>query len=64
MEEKMVILLIIYWGVGYWAVGRTIYANKIVFGAWNEIFIQKMILALILGWLLIPLALIKSIFKR
>lgn len=60
----MAIIFIIYWSIGYWAVGQTIYADRIVFGQWNEIIIQKMGLALLLGWLLIPLALIKSLLRR
>lgn len=60
----MAIIFIIYWSVGYWAVGRTIDADRIVFGQWNEIIIQKMGLALLLGWLLILLALFESLLRR
>lgn len=60
------ILLIIYMIAGYWATGQTIYANKIViefeFGAF---FVQRCIMGAILGWILIPVALIKrSLSKR
>ncbi|MDR2024121.1 MULTISPECIES: hypothetical protein [Lacrimispora] len=57
-------LLIIYWIAGYWAVGRTVYANRIVFDTWGRIIIQKMTLALILGWLLIPIAIIKALLGK
>lgn len=57
-------LLILYWIVGYWAVGKTIYANKIIIGAWNEIIIQRIGLVLILGWILIPIALIKTLIGK
>lgn len=60
----MVILFIIYMVAGYWAVGKTIYANRIVFGTWEKVFIEKFGYALILGWLLIPIALIKSLIGR
>lgn len=35
------ILLFIYMALGYWATGRTIYANKILIGAENTIFYRK-----------------------
>lgn len=57
-------LIIIYGIVGYWAVGRTIYANRIVFGTWDKIIIEKIGLALILGWLLIPIAIIKALLGK
>lgn len=52
------ILLIIYWVLGYWATSRTIYRNYILIGDIKTIRIKKMIWGLILGWLLIPWALI------
>ena len=54
-------LLIIYMILGYWATGKTIYADKIVFGTWNGIFIQRVILGTLLGVILIPIAIIKSL---
>lgn len=58
------LLLLLYAVAGYWAVGRTIYANKVVIGTWNAVFMQKAVLGFALGWALIPIALIKLIFKR
>lgn len=58
------VLLIIYLALGYWATNRTIYANRVVFGTGTAIFCEKMAWALFLGWLLIPIALIKVIFFR
>ena len=55
------ILLFIYMVLGYWATGRTIYANKILIGAGNNIFLQKVIMGTLLGWALIPVAIIKMI---
>lgn len=60
----LVILLLIYVAAGYWAANRTLYANKILFGSWNAIVFQKICAALFLGWLLIPIALIRVIFGR
>lgn len=60
----MEVLFIIYLILGYWAANRTIYANKIVFGTWSAIFMPKFWVGMFLGWLLIPIALIKTIFMR
>ncbi len=32
------VLMIIYWAVGYWAAGQTIYANKVVIYTGNTFF--------------------------
>lgn len=59
------VIFIAYWAAGYWAVNRTVYANKIVYYRRpGDLFVQKSIYALIGGWLLIPIALIKRIFGR
>lgn len=54
------LLIIVYMIAGYWAAGRTIYAGKYVFGTWNSIFVQRVIIGTLLGWLLIPWALFKG----
>ena len=60
----MPVLLLIYILAGWWAANRTIYANRVIVGQWNAIAIQKFIVALFLGWILIPVALIKLFFRR
>lgn len=55
-ESKMVFIYLI---LGYWAAGRTIYANKIRIGTWNSLVMSRIMVALFLGWLLIPWAIIK-----
>lgn len=60
----MPILLIIYILAGWWAANRTIYVNRIIVGQWSAIVIQKFIVAFLLGWILIPIALIKMIFCK
>ena len=57
--ERMSILFIIYMVAGYWATGKTIYADKILIGTWNGIFIQRVIWGTLLGWALIPWAIAK-----
>lgn len=54
------ILLAIYFAASYWAAGETIYANKIMISSkLGDVFIQKLITGSLLGWILIPVALIK-----
>lgn len=60
----MTVLFLIYAALGYWSTGVTIYANKIVFHAFGELFIRRLILGVLFGWILIPVALIKCVFFR
>lgn len=56
----MPILLIIYIALGYWAAGKTIYANKVIIeykpGAF---FIRRCCIGALLGVILIPIAILK-----
>ena len=58
------IVIIIYLIAGYWAVGQTVYANKIVINTGNALFVKKVTLGFLLGWILIPVAIIKKIFFK
>lgn len=58
------IFFVVYWVAGYWAVGQTIYANKIVIYSGNTLFIKKAGIGLFFGWILIPVAIIKNIVFR
>lgn len=61
----MIILFAIYLIAGYWAVNKLFYENKIViYSDWGWLFIRKLSYAMILGWALIPIAIIKKIFMR
>ena len=55
------ILIIAYVVLSYWAVGQTIYANKIRFGRLGDLMISQLILGCLLGYILIPIALIKKL---
>lgn len=57
-------LLLVYMILGYWATGKTIYANKILIGTGSAIFLQRLIMGFLLGFILIPIAVIKLIFIR
>lgn len=58
------IIVIFYIILGYWATGKTIYENYILIGTWNGIFMKRMCMGAILGWILIPVAVIKMIVKN
>lgn len=60
MEIVKGILLFIYFVVAYWAVGETVYANRIVIGTWSRIFLEKFMVAFFFGIFLIPIAIFKS----
>ena len=47
--------------LGYWSTGVTIYANKIVIHAFGQLFFQRLVLGIMFGWILIPIALVKKI---
>ena len=58
----MSVLLILYFVLGYWAAGRTIYANKIIVTSAPFGFsFSKFMCGMFLGWILIPIAIIKKI---
>ena len=58
------IFFIIYGALGYWAAGKTIYANKIRIGTFKDLFLTRFIVGILLGFILIPVAIIKSIFFK
>lgn len=59
-----VLLLVAYIALGYWACGKTIYANKIRIGTMKDLALNRMVAGFILGWILIPIALIKMFFHK
>ena len=58
----MGLLIIIYWIAGYWAYGVMVYEGKIVICKEGELFMKKLGGGLMLGWLMIPLAILKRLF--
>lgn len=57
-------LVVIYIILGYWATGRTIYANKVVIYSGSTFICRKLAIGTFFGWFLIPWALLKMIFGR
>ena len=59
------VLLLCYAALGYWAAGKTIYANKIRIGTWQSLFASRFFVGMMLGWILIPIAIIRMLrFKK
>jgi hypothetical protein len=56
-------ILIIYMILGYWATGRTLYRNVIVFDR-GTFFLKRMIWGTLGGWIFIPWALISLLLGR
>ena len=52
--EDMELIFVVYWILGYWAAGRTVYANKIRIGTFKNLVLTRAIVGSILGWILIP----------
>lgn len=57
-------IAVVYLALGYWATGKTLYANKIVIYSGLSFFFQRLVMALMLGWILIPVALVKKLFGK
>ena len=55
----MALLLLVYMALA----GLTVYRNYIMIGTMHSIFMRKLITGTFLGWLLIPIALIRIIFR-
>ena len=59
----MTILFIIYAIAGYWAAGVVFYNNKFVVQTMlGQLFMIKLVIGLLLGIVIIPVAIIKRIF--
>ena len=53
------IIGISYFVLGYWSVGETIYANKVIIVRIGDMWIQRFLIVAMFGLILIPVALIK-----
>ncbi|MDE7326576.1 MAG: cystinosin-like protein [Lachnospiraceae bacterium] len=54
-------LFIIYAVLGYWATGVVLYENKVIITTWSNLFTRKVLYGILLGWLFIPIAIIKRL---
>ena len=56
------VVFIVYCVLSYWAVGQTIFANKIQIGSMNDVILTRVVLGGLLGLILIPVAMLKKLF--
>lgn len=59
----MILLAFVYGFLGYWAAGRTLYANKVVIYS-GPFHYNRALWGFLLGWILIPIAILKLFFGR
>lgn len=57
-------LILLYMILSYWAAGRTIYKNRILIGTGTAIFLEKLVTGFLLGWILIPVAVIGMLLGK
>lgn len=57
-------VFIVYSALAYWAEGQTIYANKIQIGTMKNIFLNRLVVGILLGVILIPVAILKKLFSH
>jgi uncharacterized membrane protein len=58
------LFIIIYAVLGFWAAGVVLYEDKIIIGAWSDLFTRKVFYGIIFGWLFIPIAIIKRLIGK
>ena len=56
------ILLFVYAAIGYWAVGQTFLGEPLL-GDYRTLQSQKVLCALFLGWLIIPIVIVQRIMR-
>lgn len=62
MDVLQIILALVYVVAGYWATGWTIYYNKIVIETQpGGLFIKRLVYGIFLGFILIPIAIIRKL---
>lgn len=57
-------VICVYVVLSYWAVGKTIYANKIRIGKISDLFLTRLIVGVVFGLVLIPVAVLKLIIGK
>lgn len=56
-----ILILVLYAVAGYWATGQTIYANKVMYGSYSDILTHRVVVGIVIGYILIPVAIIKKL---
>lgn len=60
----MELVVLVYAALAYWAMGETIYRNKVRIGTVSALFLQRLILGALFGFVLIPVAIIGKVFQK
>ncbi len=60
----MLVLIVLYGILGYWAAGKTVYRNYIMIGDIHSIIAKKLTTGIFFGWILIPIAIIMLLFEK
>ena len=60
-KKMEMVVFIVYCVLSYWAVGQTIFANKIQIGSMKDVFLTRFVLGVLLGLILIPVAILKKL---
>lgn len=55
--------VLIYVILGYWATGQTIYKNSILIGTGQAIFMRRVIMGFLFGFILIPVAILRILLE-
>ena len=55
--------VLIYVILGYWATGHTIYKNSILIGTGQAIFMRRVIMGFLFGFILIPVAILRILLE-
>lgn len=59
------ILVIVYIILGYWAANKVWYSKRVyLVSDGGKFFVQKMVVAIFLGWILIPVALVQLLLEN
>ena len=61
---EMIVLIVLYGILGYWAAGKTVYRNYIMIGDIHSIIAKKLTTGIFFGWILIPIAIIMCIIEN
>lgn len=63
-NKAMLVLIVLYGILGYWAAGKTVYRNYIMIGDIHSIIAKKLTTGIFFGWILIPIAIIMLLFEK
>lgn len=63
MSTDSMALFILYLILSYWAVGKIIYRHTYRYGQPHKLFFQQLIVGMLVGWILIPLAIVSTFLK-